>query len=102
MGIPERAKRRKVYETTREAGGNFIDTANLYTNGASERLFERALHPFRTLDKVLANAGISATFRTLYKTFYEDAASNIRKWLDTHSGVSSNSKSASDQSRQRE
>src|ERR1700726_2256985 len=27
---------RKVYETFREAGGNFIDTANFYTNGTSE------------------------------------------------------------------
>jgi aryl-alcohol dehydrogenase-like predicted oxidoreductase len=28
---------RKVYEAYREAGGNFIDTANVYTNGSSER-----------------------------------------------------------------
>ena len=28
---------RKIYEAYREAGGNFIDTANLYTNGNSER-----------------------------------------------------------------
>ena len=28
---------RKVYDTYREAGGNFIDTANVYTNGSSER-----------------------------------------------------------------
>jgi len=27
----------KIYEAYREAGGNFIDTANLYTNGTSER-----------------------------------------------------------------
>ena len=27
---------RKVYDTFRDAGGNFIDTANLYTNGTSE------------------------------------------------------------------
>jgi diketogulonate reductase-like aldo/keto reductase len=27
---------RKVYDTFREAGGNFIDTANSYTNGTSE------------------------------------------------------------------
>src|SRR5215469_9819396 len=27
---------RKVYEAFREAGGNFIDTANVYTNGTSE------------------------------------------------------------------
>ena len=29
---------RKVYDAFREAGGNFIDTANLYTNGTSEAL----------------------------------------------------------------
>jgi aryl-alcohol dehydrogenase-like predicted oxidoreductase len=27
---------RKIYETYREAGGNFVDTANVYTNGTSE------------------------------------------------------------------
>src|ERR1700729_590615 len=27
----------KVYETYREAGGNFIDTANLYAGGSIER-----------------------------------------------------------------
>src|SRR5262245_20328113 len=27
---------RKVYDTFRESGGNFIDTANMYTNGTSE------------------------------------------------------------------
>src|ERR1700681_4887353 len=27
---------RKVYDAFREAGGNFIDTANRYTNGTSE------------------------------------------------------------------
>src|SRR5207302_2471258 len=34
-GSPK-AEALKVYETYREAGGNFIDTANLYTNGTSE------------------------------------------------------------------
>ena len=29
---------RKVYDTFLEAGGNFFDTANVYTNGTSERL----------------------------------------------------------------
>jgi aryl-alcohol dehydrogenase-like predicted oxidoreductase len=29
---------RKIYETYREAGGNFIDTANVYTNGTSEAM----------------------------------------------------------------
>src|ERR1700680_4234778 len=28
---------KKVYETYREAGGNFLDTANVYTNGTSEK-----------------------------------------------------------------
>src|ERR1043166_9695761 len=27
---------RKVYDAYRDVGGNFIDTANLYTNGSSE------------------------------------------------------------------
>src|ERR1700724_4017234 len=35
-GSPK-AEALKVYETYREAGGNFIDTANFYTNGTSER-----------------------------------------------------------------
>src|SRR5271165_6262851 len=29
---------RKIYDNYREAGGNFIDTANIYTNGSSEKL----------------------------------------------------------------
>ena len=29
---------RKIYEAYREVGGNFIDTANIYTNGSSEKL----------------------------------------------------------------
>src|SRR3982074_966030 len=35
-GSPK-AEGQKVYETYREAGGNFIDTANFYTNGTSEK-----------------------------------------------------------------
>src|SRR3984893_3908231 len=34
-GSPK-AEAQKVYDTYREAGGNFIDTANFYTNGTSE------------------------------------------------------------------
>src|ERR1700730_7072130 len=33
-----REESRKVYDTFLEAGGNFIDTANVYTNGTSECL----------------------------------------------------------------
>ena len=41
-------------------------------------------HPFRTLDNVLATPHIGSVSHGLYKTFYEDTVSNIRKWLDTH------------------
>ena len=41
-------------------------------------------HPFRTLDNVLATPHIGYVSAGLYKTFYEDTVSNIRKWLDTH------------------
>jgi phosphoglycerate dehydrogenase-like enzyme len=40
-------------------------------------------HPFRTLDNVLATPHIGYVSRGLYKTFYEDTVSNVRKWLDT-------------------
>jgi len=39
-------------------------------------------HPFRTLDNVLATPHIGYVSQSLYKTFYEDIVSNIRKWLD--------------------
>jgi phosphoglycerate dehydrogenase-like enzyme len=41
-------------------------------------------HPFRRLDNVLATPHIAYVSHDLYKTFYEDTVSNIRKWLDTH------------------
>ena len=41
-------------------------------------------HPFRTLDNVLATPHMGYVSQGLYKTFYEDTVSNIRKWLDTH------------------
>ena len=39
-------------------------------------------HPFRTLDNVLATPHMGYVSHGLYKMFYEDAVSNIRKWLD--------------------
>jgi phosphoglycerate dehydrogenase-like enzyme len=41
-------------------------------------------HPFRTLENLLATPHIGYVSQDLYKTFYEDTVSNIRKWLDTH------------------
>jgi hypothetical protein len=38
----------------------------------------------RTLDNVLVTPHLGYVSHGLYKTFYEDTVSNIRKWLDTH------------------
>jgi aryl-alcohol dehydrogenase-like predicted oxidoreductase len=38
---------RKMYEAYREAGGNFIDTANLYTMGTSEKFVGEFIHAHR-------------------------------------------------------
>src|ERR1700674_392804 len=38
---------RKIYDAYREAGGNFIDTANMYTNGSSENLVGEFIHDHR-------------------------------------------------------
>lgn len=38
---------RKVYDAFREAGGNFIDTANIYTNGTSESLLGEFMQDHR-------------------------------------------------------
>jgi phosphoglycerate dehydrogenase-like enzyme len=42
-----------------------------------------ASHPYRTLDNVLATPHIGYVSQGLYRTFYEDTVSNIRKWLDS-------------------
>jgi len=41
-------------------------------------------HPFRTLENVLATPHIGYVSRGLYKTFYQDTVTSIRKWLETH------------------
>jgi aryl-alcohol dehydrogenase-like predicted oxidoreductase len=38
---------RKMYEAYREAGGNFVDTANLYTMGTSEKFVGEFISPHR-------------------------------------------------------
>jgi len=42
-----RDEARQIYDAYRNAGGNFIDTANLYTNGSSERLLGEFLEGHR-------------------------------------------------------
>jgi aryl-alcohol dehydrogenase-like predicted oxidoreductase len=51
---------RKMYDSYREAGGNFIDTANVYTNGASERMLGEFLQGHRG-EMVVATKYTSAT-----------------------------------------
>src|SRR5271165_2682336 len=53
---------RKIYDAYRSAGGNFIDTANLYTNGSSESLLGEFIHDHRpsvvlATEYAKANAG---------------------------------------------
>jgi len=38
---------RKIYDAYRAAGGNFVDTANMYTNGSSENLVGEFIHDHR-------------------------------------------------------
>ena len=45
-GSPK-AEAQKVYESYREAGGNFIDTANFYTHGTSERFLGDFMQGYR-------------------------------------------------------
>ena len=34
----DRGEARRIYEVFRNAGGNFVDTASIYTNGSSESI----------------------------------------------------------------
>jgi aryl-alcohol dehydrogenase-like predicted oxidoreductase len=64
-GAPkEEAKR--IYDAFREAGGNFIDTANLYTNGASERF----------LGEFIANDRREVVLATKYTNANSDTDAN--------------------------
>jgi aryl-alcohol dehydrogenase-like predicted oxidoreductase len=42
-----RDESRKIYDAFLEAGGNFLDTANVYTNGSSEALLGEFIHGHR-------------------------------------------------------
>jgi aryl-alcohol dehydrogenase-like predicted oxidoreductase len=47
MTFTDEATSREIYAAFREAGGTFIDTANIYTGGESERIVGRLVHPER-------------------------------------------------------
>lgn len=55
------AESRKIYEAYREAGGNFVDTANRYTEGTSEKFLGEFIHSNSEREKI-----VLATKYTLY------------------------------------
>jgi aryl-alcohol dehydrogenase-like predicted oxidoreductase len=73
-GSPK-AEAQRVYETYREAGGNFIDTANVYTNGTSERFVGEFIKSHRDSVVVATKYSIAAPGRD------PNAAGNHRKGM---------------------
>ena len=55
----DEANARQLFETYLAAGGNFIDTADLYTNGNSERLLGRFVNDSKTRDRVIITTKFS-------------------------------------------
>jgi aryl-alcohol dehydrogenase-like predicted oxidoreductase len=53
---------RQIFDTFVEAGGNFIDTANLYTNGSSEKIVGELIAPDR--DRFVVATGRVTTILT--------------------------------------
>lgn len=49
----DEANARQLFDTYLEAGGNFIDTADMYTNGNSERMLGRFIRESGTRDRVV-------------------------------------------------
>lgn len=55
----DEANARQLFDTYLEAGGNFIDTADLYTNGNSERMLGRFVKDSGTRDRVIITTKFS-------------------------------------------
>ncbi|MEM9486680.1 MAG: aldo/keto reductase, partial [Cyanobacteria bacterium P01_F01_bin.116] len=47
----DEANARQLFDAYVEAGGNFVDTADLYTNGNSERMLGRFIRDSKTRDR---------------------------------------------------
>jgi phosphoglycerate dehydrogenase-like enzyme len=96
VGAPELARMKPTAWLINASRGPIVDEqalisvlSNKQIAGAAIDVFDPeplpASHPFRTLDNVLATPHIGYVSHGLYRTFYEDSVSNIRKWLDSHS-----------------
>jgi phosphoglycerate dehydrogenase-like enzyme len=94
VGAAELAKMKPTARLINASRGPIVDEQaligalrNKQIAGAAIDVFDieplPASHPFRTLDNVLATPHIGYVSQGLYRTFYEDSVSNIRKWLDT-------------------
>jgi phosphoglycerate dehydrogenase-like enzyme len=94
VGAAELAKMKPTARLINASRGPIVDEhaligalRNKQIAGAAIDVFDieplPASHPFRTLDNVLATPHIGYVSQGLYRTFYEDSISNIRKWLDT-------------------
>jgi aryl-alcohol dehydrogenase-like predicted oxidoreductase len=72
----DRGEARKIYEVFRNAGGNFVDTASIYTNGSSESIIGELVGPDR-------DAIVLGTKYTLSTTLnqHPNAAGNSRKTM---------------------
>lgn len=55
----DEANARQLFDTYVEAGGNFIDTADLYTNGNSERMLGRFINDSKTRDRMVISTKFS-------------------------------------------
>src|SRR6202161_2967205 len=64
---------RKMYDAYREAGGNFIDTANIYTNGTSEALLGEFMSGHRE------SVVLATKYSNSFPTTDPNASGNHRK-----------------------
>src|SRR5262249_8160915 len=69
---------RRIYDAFREAGGNFVDTANVYTNGTSERLVGEFIRDHRS-EVVLATKYSNASLDPKNPPRDPNAGGNARK-----------------------
>lgn len=64
---------RKIYDAYRAAGGNFVDTANVYTNGSSESFVGEFIHDHR------ASVVLATKYTCVATTGDANAGGNHRK-----------------------
>ena len=94
VGTPELGKMKPTARLINASRGAIVDEQALVSALQNKQIAGAAVdvfdieplppsHPFRTLENVLATPHIGYVSDGLYKTFYEDTVSNIRKWLDT-------------------